>query len=359
MSQMVDKPRRVFPERLTAFAIEAMVRSGLREEDARIGAEVLVTTDTFGVHTHGTKQLRPLMRALRTGQLDAKASPEIVRHGTAWALIDGHYALPMVTSCFAMQTAIEKARTAGIAYAGVRHSSHFGAAGYYANMAVREDMIGISMCNVDVCMTVPGGKAKMLGTNPIAFAFPSGQEKPVFLDIATSAVAASKIFAARDLGKRIPDNWLVDDEGVPTTDPTIFPQSGAMLPMAGHKGYGLALLVEVLAAVLTGADMTTQVQSWLVAGDKPTNQGHAFVAINVGAIMPIDLFRERMDWVVGNIKEAPKANGSDRIYLPGEMEWERREGALSQGMTLPADVIASLDGLAQDVGLDVGAIYGR
>lgn len=346
---------RVTPQALEVFCVEAMRRHGMRSEDARATAETLVTSDTMGVHTHGTKQLRPLLKNMRAGKLEAEAAPEVRHEGASWALVDGHYAMPIVTSRFAMQTAMQKARASGIGYTGVLHSSHFGAAGYYANMATSQDMIGLAMCNVDPCMTVPGGRGKLLGTNPIAFAIPAGEERPVFLDIATSAVAASKIFSARFLGQAIPDTWLVDDEGVPTTDPRIFPEAGAQLPMAGHKGYGLALLVEILAGVLTGAAVTQQVTCWLDEGPERTNQGHAFIAIDVDTIMPIRTFKARMDGLIRELRAAPKARGSDRIYLPGEMEWERRERALVEGMVLPADVVASLCGLAEDVelGLDM------
>ena len=346
----------VFPADLEAFCVRAMCKAGLSEPDAQQSAEVLVTTDTWGVHTHGTKQLRPLLSNVRAGRLSAQARPEVVRQGPGWALVDGHYAMPMVTSRLAMQTAIAKARACGVGYVGVFHSSHFGAAGFYAVLATRQDMIGLAMCNVDPCMTVPGGRGKILGTNPIAFAVPAGEEEPVFLDIATSAVAASKVFAARFLGKKIPDTWLVDDDGVPTTDPSIYPESGALLPMAGHKGYGLALLVEILAAALTGAAMTQGVASWLAGGPEVTNQGHAFIAIDAGAIMPIRQFKARIDGLVREIRAAPKARGCERIYLPGEMEWERRQRALERGMVLPDDAVANLNGLAEDWGIDIGVL---
>ncbi|MCC7353756.1 MAG: Ldh family oxidoreductase, partial [Anaerolineae bacterium] len=241
--------RRVSVSGLEAFCLEAMLKSGMTEEDARLTADVLVTTDTWGVHTHGTKQLRFLLWNMRRGRLHPRAVPELTGEGLGWALYDGHYAMPMVTSCRAMRTAMEKARRTGIAYVGVKHSSHFGAAGYYAQMAAQEGLIGLAVCNVDPGVTVPGARGKVLGTNPIAFAVPAGKEKPVFLDIATSTVAASKIYAAQFLGQKISDTWLVDDEGVPTTDPTGYPKTGALMPMAGHKGYGLAFLVEVLSAV--------------------------------------------------------------------------------------------------------------
>ena len=346
----------VRPADLHAFCLQAMRLSGLKESDAQTTAEVLVTTDTWGVHTHGSKQLRPLLKNVRAGRLDINASPEIVREGPGWALVDGHNAMPMVTSALAMRTAMLKARACGIAYSGVFHSSHFGAAGYYATLAAQQDMIGLSMCNVDPCVAVPGGSGRVMGTNPIAFAVPAGEERPIFLDIATSAVAVSKVLAARFLGKSIPDTWLVDEDGVPTTDPNKYPDSASLLPMAGHKGYGLALLVEVLAGAITGAAMTRDIACWIDDSPEKVNQGHAFVAVDVAAIMPLDEFKARIDGLIRSIKESPKAKGSQRIYLPGEMEWEKRERALQQGMALPDDVWANLQGVAADTGADLSII---
>ncbi len=348
---------RVAPHDLTAFCIAAMRKSGVNEEDARLTAEVLVTTDTLGTFTHGTRQLRGLMKNLRAGRLSAQAHEEIAAEGAAWAIVDAHYALPPAVSYRSMELAIQKAKACGIAYVGVKHSSHYGAAGFYANLAAQHDMFGLSMCNVDPCMTVPGSKGKVLGTNPIAYAAPAGDEPTVFLDIATSAVAATKIFSAKALGKQIPDNWLVDADGMPTSDPSQYPEKGAQLPMAGHKGYGLAVLVEILSAVLTGSAITSQVKSWVVETPEPTNEGHAFIAIDIAQIMPLREFKARMDWMIREIRAAPLAKGAERIYLPGEIEWEKRGGALTEGILLPADVVASLRGLAEDVGLDASVLF--
>jgi ureidoglycolate dehydrogenase (NAD+) len=356
---MVEIPpaaRRVHPARLEEFCTLAMVRSGMRAEEARLTAQVMVTTDTWGVFTHGSKQLRLLLHNFRQGRLDPRAVPMLVGGGPGWALFDGHYAMPMVTSCLAMETAIAKAKDTGIAYTGVFHSSHFGAAGYYAQMAAQQGLIGLAMCNVDPGVTVPGARGKVLGTNPLAFAIPAGEEKPVFLDIATSAVAASKLFAAKFHGQPIPGNWLVDDDGLPTTDPSHYPEQGALLPMAGHKGYGLALLVEVLTAVLTGAAVTWEVKSWVMDTPEPTNEGHAFIAIDANALRPGGQFGMRMDALIREIRSAPKAKGAERIYLPGEMEWERREQAMVEGIPLPDDVVASLTEMARDAGLDIQSL---
>ncbi len=346
---------KVFPKDLESFVIEAMQRYGIREADARLAAEILVTTDTWGVHTHGTRQLHPLLKNFPIGRLDAKATSEVIREGGAWALVDGHHSLPFVTAHQAMKLAIQKAKVTGIAYVSVIHTSHFGAAGYYATIAAEQGMIGIAMCNADPNMVVPGARGKVLGTNPIAYAIPAGKNKPVFFDIATSAAAANKVIRAKLLGETIPEGWLVNADGEPTTDPSGFPETGALMPMAGHKGYGFALLVEVLAGVMTGAALTKDQPSWVpnVPGNPPgqANQGQTFIAIDAGAILMPDVFDQRMEWLADYIHESPKAKGSDRIYLPGEMEWERREEALKHGMILPADVVDTLKGLADDAGM--------
>jgi len=348
---------RVAPDDLTQFCIEAMRLTGLNEEDARLTAEVLVTTDTLGTFTHGTRQLRGLLKNFRSGRLHAAAHEAIVAEGPAWAIVDAHYAMPPAVSYRCMQLAMRKAKASGIGYVGVRHSSHYGAAGFYANLAARGDMFGLSMCNVDPCMTVPGSKGRVLGTNPIAYAAPAGEEKPVYLDIATSAVAATKIYAAKALGQPIPGNWLVDEDGLPTSDYSNFPEKAVQVPMAGHKGYGLAVMVEILTAVLTGAAVMSGVSSWVLDSPNPTDEGHAFVAIDIGQIMPLGEFKSRMDGMIREIKSAPLAKGADRIYLPGEIELERQETALAQGIVLPPDVVASLRGLAEDVGLDAASLF--
>jgi ureidoglycolate dehydrogenase (NAD+) len=342
--------KRVFPDHLERYCADAMTRTGVSAEDAAVSARVLTTTDSWGVHTHGTRQIRPMMKNVRDGRIDAKARPTILREGPAFAVVDGNHAMPFVTSCFAMDTATRKAREAGIAYVGVMHSGHFGAAGYYATLALKHDMIGVAMTNTDPWMTVPGGKGPVMGTNPIAYAVPAGSERPVFLDIATSSVAVTKILAAKALGKRLPEKWLTDERGVPTDDPSRYPERGALLPMAGHKGYGLAVLVESVTAILTGAAFLSGVKCWLFDIPDRANQGHAFFAINVSAMLPLPEFKRRMDEMIHEIKGAPKAGDTGRIYLPGEMEWEKQERAHREGMELPDYVLVNLVGLAEDTG---------
>jgi ureidoglycolate dehydrogenase (NAD+) len=341
---------------LEKFCVAAMTRAGIGQEDAELSAHVFVKTDTWGTFTHGTRQIRGLMINARSGRLDGGAREEVVSEGPSWAIVDARDGMPPAISCRAVEIAIAKARQTGMAYVGVRRSSHYGAAGYYANMIAEHGMFGMSMCNVEPCMTVPGGKSRILGTNPIAYAAPTGTERTIMLDVATSAVAATKIFAAKNEGRSIPDTWLVDEDGVPTTDPTIFPEAGAQLPMAGHKGYGLAVFVEILTAVMTGSAMMSAVHSWVSDDPEPSDQGHAFIAIDVGAIMPAAEFHQRIGAMSAEIASAEMTPG-ERIYLPGQMEWERRERALLDGIEMPEDVLISLRGLAEDSGMDP-ATYG-
>ena len=224
------------PDDLKAFCTAAMVKAGLSQEDAALSAHVFVTTDTWGTFTHGTRQIRGLMQNARRGRLVATAKEKIVAEGPSWAIIDACDGMPPSISYRAVELAVAKARQSGMCYIGIRGSSHYGAAGFYANMIAENNMLGLSMCNVEPCMTVPGGKSRVLGTNPIAYAAPTGTDRTVMLDIATSAVAATKIFAAKNEGREIPDTWLVDEDGIPTTDPTEFPEKGRSCPWPGTKG---------------------------------------------------------------------------------------------------------------------------
>lgn len=347
---------RISVETLESFCIEALLKVGIGAVEARTSTAVLVTTDTFGVFTHGVKNLRGYVRRIRAGGLRVDAVPAVVDQGPGWAVIDGFSALGMVTSTFAMDIAIAKARESGIGYVGVRNSCHYGAAGHYALQAAAADMIGISMCNDKPSVVAPGARTGVMGSNPLAYAVPAGQEHPIFLDIATAAVAGGKVYQAQAFGETIPLGWLVDSDGLPTTDPAGYPQSKTLMPMAGHKGYGLALLIEILSAVITGAAITSRVGSWMADDpSKATHHGAAFVAINVGAIMPIGDFKARIDRLVREIRDAPLAKDSKRIYLPGQMEWERRDEALKHGLMLPADVVANLAGLAEDIQIPMPA----
>jgi len=337
---------------LHALARDAFLAAGLSPTDAGTGADVLATTDAWGVFTHGTKCLAGYLRRLAAGGLQPRGIPRVVAEGGAWAIVDGDAALGMVTSVHAMRTAMTKARQQGIAYVGVRNSCHFGAAGYYSWLAAREGLIGIAMANDIPSVAAPGSRGAITGSNPISYAVPAGRYRPMLLDMSTATVAGGKVYAARMRGESIPDTWLVGADGRPTTDPSGYPQVGALQPAAGHKGYGLSLLIETLSGLLTGAAVTWQVGSWMWDdGRQPTQHGAAFLAIDVNALQPSEQFARRMEALIDEIHAAPLAEGASSLRVPGEMEWERYDRAMAEGIPLPDDVVASLRQAAAQAGL--------
>lgn len=331
---------RVKIDELMRFSEEVLVKSGLTSENAKAVAETLVTTDTFGVLSHGTKNLYGYIQKMQAGGLNATAVPTVEKEGPAWGIVNGNAAIGMLTADFAMKKAIEKAKKTGIAYVGVYNSCHFGAAGYYANMAAKAGMIGLSMSNGDPVMAVPNSSGVVIGNNPFAFAAPLKNRKSVFLDIALSNVAALKVVMAKEKGITVPDGWLVDKDGKPTNDPSGFPQTSYLQPMAAHKGYGFAVLVEILASVLTGAGMLSEITSWNLDLPSKNKVGHAFIAIDIAQITDKEIFFDRMERMVAELKNAPKAKGAEKIFVPGEMDWDKREKALAAGEIEVTDVMA-------------------
>ena len=345
--------RVIDPVDLKDFCRRVLLKEGMKEDYAEITAEVLSETDCFGTHSHGTKNLHNYIRKIRAGGMELNASPEVLAEGQGYAVMDAHAAIGMVPAFQAMELAVRKARDTGIAAVVVRKASHFGAAGYYAVMAAKKDKIGLVFSNVDANMTIPGAICKVLGNNPLAYGVPAGSYPPVFLDIAMSTVASLKVIQARKDGRSIPDTWIIDGEGLPTTDPGRYPDVGAMQPMAGHKGYGLALMVEILTGVLSGGAIMSEVPSWLFKMEEPNNVSHMFIAVDISKFMDIDLFKRRMDALVDSLHSAPKAKNADRIYYPGEMEWDRYKAAKGKGLTLPGDVVEALEGLQEESGIAI------
>jgi LDH2 family malate/lactate/ureidoglycolate dehydrogenase len=343
---------------LNRFCSDALISAGMSADDAAIGAHVLSMTDGWGVFTHGSKALRGYVRRLYAGGLNPHGRPAIAAEGGAWAVVDGDSSLGMVTSSFAMKTAIEKARASGIGYVGVRNSCHFGAAGYYAWLAADAGFIGMSMANDIPSVAAPGSRGAITGSNPLAYAVPAGRYKPMLLDMSVATVAGGKVYAARERGESIPSTWLIGPDGLPTDDPTTYPESSTLAPAAGHKGYGIALLIETLAALLSGAASTWGVRSWL--GDDPTlptGHGAAFLAIDCATIAGEASFVARVEQLIDEIHQAPTAEGAARIYVPGEIEWEKHAAAMRDGIRLPSDVIASVTEAAEICGLELDSYF--
>lgn len=344
---------RISAVKLKEFCVAVCRKYGYSEEAAAITAEVLTETDMMGVHSHGTKNLLGYIRKTEAGGIHVNADIQTIDEGPAWAVMDGDAGIGMVTSCKAMEKAIEKAAVCGIAMVNIRNSTHFGAAGYYACMAAKRGMIGIAVSNTDPNMTVPGGKGREIGNSPVAIAVPQKSGDPLFLDIALSAVAALKIEQAKADGKAIPDTWAVDRDGYPTTNPEDYMNGGSAQPMAAHKGYGLSMMAEILTGVLSGGAYLHQITSW--GWDLPaTNKvSHCFLAIDISQFMPKEQFVDRLQDYTDKIHSSPKRDDTAAILVPGELDNNRYAKAMRDGLLLPDDVAGNLRKLSELSGIAI------
>lgn len=336
-------------DKLRAFCQSAMEQAGADSEYAGTVADALSTTDSWGTFTHGSKLLFDYLRRVRAGGMSLTNKPVVARSGPAWAIVDGQNVMGQVASTFAMQVAIELARKSGVAYVGMFNTNHFGAAGYYSWLAAQHGLLGMSMANDIPSVAAPGSLRAVTGSNPLSYGIPTGPDSdPILLDMATSTVAGGKVYAAHQRGEPIPTNWINGMDGLPTTDGSLYPLKAALQPMSGAKGYGISLLIEGLAGVLSGAALTWQVGSWMFDDpSQPTRHGAAFLAFDIQAMMPRAEYERRIRHIVDEIHAAPTIAGVDRIMLPGEREWKHRHHALANGLTIPADVVAKLDLLAE------------
>ncbi|HEY1765053.1 MAG TPA: Ldh family oxidoreductase [Opitutaceae bacterium] len=346
---------------LRTFVLQVLETCGLSRADAETTADVLVTTDTWGVFTHGTKALYAYTRRLRAGGLKADGRPRVDREGPGWAVVDGDSAIGMVTAVYAMRLAMAKAAQAGIALVAVHNTCHFGAAGYYASQAADEGKLAIVVSNDVPSVAAPGSRGPVLGSNPFAFGAPGGSEGPMVLDISTAEVAGGKVAAAAAEGKRIPESWLVDSEGRPAGDPNLFLQGKASLaPMAGHKGYGLALMIEILSGALSGSSMRNEVGIWMREPlGKPTGHGQAFLAIDPAVFLGTERFTSRMEELFGSIRSGPSVAGVDHVKIPGEIERDKRQRSLSHGIDFPDEVLKLLHVAAEENNCPVPSFLGQ
>lgn len=337
--------------RLSRFVTMVFERLGVPEKDAEIAASVLVTADLRGVDSHGVVRVNPhgwYVKALRDGVMNPRPQIRIVEDRPASAVIEGDGGPGMVVAHQAMELAIEKACSSGLAFVGVRNSRHFGMAGYYSMMALPHDMIGISMTNAGRQVVPTFGREAKYGTNPLSIAAPAGEALPFVLDMATTTAAAGKLEVAARLGASIPIGWALDENSQPTTAPRTAQKARRLLPLGStreggsHKGYGLAITIEILCGVLSGT----------VAAMSPPNigvRGHLFGAINISWFRPVEDFKRDMDLLLHDLKSTARAEGQDRVFVAGEIEYETARERTTNGIPLHSSVLKGLRELSEQL----------
>ncbi len=341
---------------LKAYVTRFFTALDVPEIDARIAADVLVSADLRGVSSHGVIRLHSYYGdRLRQGHIDPLSPIKVLKESAATLALDGGNGLGQVVAYRAMARCLEMADDAGLAVVTVRNSNHFGIAGYYAMMALPEDMIGISLTNSRPLVTPTFGIEGALGTNPIAVAVPAGEERPYVLDMATSIVPIGRVAVRQKAGQAIPAGWGINANGELTKNPEEVINGGALLPLGGpaelrgYKGYGLSLLVDLLCGVLSGSAFGKNVGA--PGEDRNSGVGHFFAAIKIENFRPVDFFKSEMDSYIQKLKSTRKLPGQDRIFIHGEKEFERAEQYQKEGVPLLSEVVASLKEAGEAVGV--------
>jgi len=344
--------KRINHEKLTRFVQAAFEKLGVAGGDAQIAAEALVAADLRGVDTHGVIRFSPhawYVKWLSEGSMTAKPNIRVISETPSTALLDGDRGMGMVIGHRAMELAIDKAQSCGIGMVGVRNSRHYGMSAQYAMQALAHDMIGIAMTNAGRQVVPTFGREARFGTNPMCFAVPADKELPFVLDMATTTAAAGKLELAARLEKSIPTGWALDEKAQATQDPRVAQKARRLLPLGGsrdngsHKGYGLAVLVEILCGVLTGTVTA------LNADQDP--RGHFFGAIRVDAFRPVAEFKKDMDRLIRELKSTPPIEGQRRVYVAGEIEFETAEERAERGIPLLPSVLKGLREVSEQLGL--------
>jgi LDH2 family malate/lactate/ureidoglycolate dehydrogenase len=332
--------------KLMEFANRCLIAVGVPEQEASIISNSLVEADARGIHSHGLMRLPIYIQRMEKGLIRREAKMVVEQENRAAVVLDGNHSAGQVVATYAMNRAIAKAEEYGIGAVAVKNSNHFGVAAHYAMMASHKDMIGIVMSNTAPLMPPVGGAEKIIGNNPFAMAAPTDHKYPLVLDMALSQVAFGKILYAKSKGLSIPEGWGADKNGNGTTDPRAVLEGGFLLPLGGPKGFGLALMIEVVTAVLAGGAISKMIPSMYDLTQKQSIS-HLMVAIRIASFTEPDRFKQMASVLSSYVKEAKKASGIDEIYLPGEIELSLEEKRNESGIPISDNVIAELNRLAE------------
>lgn len=344
---------------LRAFMERVFEKEGFAAPDARTIADVLMQADLFGIESHGAQRMMYYHQNIASGSVDVRAVPEIVRQTPVSALMDAHFAMGQLSAAAAMRLAIEKAKHVGVGIVCVRNSSHFGIAGYYPLMAAREGLCAFSMTNTGPIMVPTFGREMMLGTNPLAFCMPA-DPVPFWFDASTTVVTLGKVEVYAKREKPMPEGWTIDGDGKPCADAGRMNQSilagglGGILPLggegelrSGHKGYGLAIMVEALTGVLAQGLLSPQMQ-----GAHGDHTSHFFLAFDPAMFGEPEAIRTQMSRYLTMLRESEKLPGHDRIYTPGEKAFEAQERRMRGGIPVEEKTLLELREIAAELGVE-------
>ncbi len=323
-------------------------RLGATDEEASATAEVLTEGDLRGVHSHGILRLPYILRALKRGTILTGVEVRVVRETPVTALIDGGHGLGHYVAIRAMRVAIDKAKRMGVGVVGVFNSNHFGIAGYYAELAMREGLVGVVTTTTDPLVHPWGGCEPLLGTNALAVGLPT--DPPVLLDMAMSVAARGKLVEAVRKGEMVPEGWAVDREGRPTADPRKGLE-GALSPFGGAKGYGLAFVLEVLAGPMVNASAGREVKGTLEPKDGFCTKGDLMAVIDPEAFVSREEFLARARKFIEEVKSSRPAAGFKEIMIPGEPEFRARERHLREGIPIADEVWREVREMAEELGV--------
>ena len=336
---------------LTAFLTRAFEAAGLPADDAAAVASLMVEADLRGSDTHGVIRLPLYLRRLKAGGVNARPNIRVVQEKASTALVDGDNGIGHLVMRFATMTAIEKAKRTGVAWVGARLSNHAGPAALYAMMPLAHDMIGLYLAVGSNNHLPPWGSTEnLLGTNPLAVAIPAGEEPPIVLDMAPTVAAFGKVRLKMQRGEELPVGWMIGRDGKPLTDPKRA-EDGLLLPIGDYKGYGLSLIIGLLAGTLNGAAFGREVIDFVKEPGKATNTGHAIVAVSVESFMPAAAFKQHVDVAVRTMRGAERLPGVERIWLPGEQSHLKHQDRTLNGIPMPKPLRDSLDAAARDLGI--------
>lgn len=339
-------------EDLRTFSVALFEHAGVPTDEARLTVDAMLDANLRGLDTHGVTRMLPIyLRRIEAGVMAASSRVTVVRERAATAVLDGHHSIGQVVARTAMQMAMDKASSVGTGCVGVRDMSHFGAAGHWSAMALARDQVGIAMCNTPPFMAPTGGCEARLGTNPFSVAIPGGREGPVLVDMATTAVARGRIALFEKQGLPVPEGWALGPDGASTTNASAA-MAGTLLPMAGPKGYGLALIIDLLAGLMPGAFFGMGVGGPL-ADDmtRPTGGGALFGAIAVDAFMEPADFHARMDEALAALRATRRSPGVERIRIPGDAAAGLMAKRRSEGIPLPDAVVLEFQALGRAAGV--------